>query len=162
MIKVITVKAHFFFLMVIFSSQWALSCPSSTPPQAHPAAHYSDKVEVVSLLKSSETWAGKALPPYLTGQPEIHVLKITIPGNMRLPLHFHPMINTAIVVQGHLRVTTEDGQSKEFKAGEAFNESVNRNHFGESIGDEPVILYVVYANVRDGQPLTVLVDQPKP
>jgi quercetin dioxygenase-like cupin family protein len=122
---------------------------------------YNDKVEVVTMLKSGESWDGAKLPAYPAGEPEIQLLKITIPPKMKLPMHYHPVINTGVVMKGTLRITTADGKARIFKEGEAFNELVNTNHFGENMGDEPAVLYVYYVSEKGGKPLTVLVDAPE-
>ncbi len=146
-------KAFVYTFLAITLCQWAFSHPSHDDD--HSGAHYNEKVQVENVLQSSKSWDGGMLPEYPAGQPETQVLKITIPGRMRLPLHYHPVINTAVMIQGHLRVTTENGVSKEFKAGDVLNEAVNTRHFGENIGDEPVVLYVFYVNVEGGEPITV-------
>jgi quercetin dioxygenase-like cupin family protein len=50
-------------------------------------------VKVEELTKTMESWDGSTLPPYKTGQPEVTVLKITVPPNTKLPWHVHPIIN---------------------------------------------------------------------
>ena len=54
------------------------------------------------LTVSTEAWTGQKLPAYPSGQPEISVLKITIPPGQRLPMHKHPVINAAVVLRGEL------------------------------------------------------------
>lgn len=144
----------------VFYSFTIFACNPSAPQQSADS-FYNDKVEVLSLLKSDQSWDGALLPPFPTTQPEIHVLKITIPPHSTLPVHYHPVINTAILVEGHMRLNTTDGKSKEFKAGDVFNEVVGTHHFCENIGDTPVLLYVFYASEKNGKPLTILVDQDK-
>lgn len=122
-------------------------------------AFYNPQVEVTTLLKSHKSWDGVALPTYPQGQPQTTVLKITIPANMELPLHFHPVINTAMVFEGHLRITTSEGNSMEFRSGDVFNEVVGTRHFCKNLEDKPATLYVFYTNVVDGPPLTILANK---
>ncbi|MCY4044365.1 MAG: cupin domain-containing protein [Cellvibrionales bacterium] len=119
-------------------------------------AFYNDKVEVTTLLKSSESWDGVKLPAYPKGEVEIQVLQITIPPKMTLPVHFHPVINTGILVKGTMRLNTVDGKSRLFKAGDVFNEVVGTHHYCENMGNEPVLLYVYYVSEKGGKPLTIL------
>jgi hypothetical protein len=70
------------------------------------------------LIVSTQAWTGEKLPAYPSGQPEISVLKVTIPPGQRLPMHKHPFINAAVVVRGELTVTTDKGRVLHVKSGE--------------------------------------------
>jgi len=106
------------------------------------------------LTVSTKTWTGQKLPPYPSGQPEISVLKITIPPGQRLPMHKHPVINAAVVLRGELTVTTGKGQVLHVKAGHPMIEVVNEWHYGANHGTEPVEMIVFYAGVK-GTPITI-------
>jgi quercetin dioxygenase-like cupin family protein len=107
------------------------------------------------LTVSTDAWTGQKLPAYPPGQPEITVLKITIPPGQRLPMHKHPVINAAVVLRGELTVTTGDGKVLHVKAGHPMIEVVNEWHYGANHGTEPVELIVFYAGVK-GTPITIL------
>ncbi len=107
------------------------------------------------LIVATEAWTGQKLPAYPSGQPEVTILKITIPPGQRLPMHKHPVINAAIVVRGELTVTTGNGKVLRVKAGHPMIEVVNEWHYGANHGTEPVELIVFYAGVK-GTPITVL------
>lgn len=66
-----------------------------------------EKIEVVTLVKSNESWNGTVLPKYLDGKPEITILKITIPPHSILPTHKHSEINAGILMKGKLTVISE-------------------------------------------------------
>jgi len=106
------------------------------------------------LTVSTETWTGKKLPAYPSGQPEISILKITIPPGQRLPMHKHPVINAGVVIRGELTVTTDKGEVLHLKAGQPIIEVVNEWHYGANHGTEPVELIVFYAGVK-GTPITI-------
>ncbi len=118
-------------------------------------------VEVTELANSSREWDGQTLPRYPSGQPQIKVLKITIPSGVRLPLHWHPVINAAVVLKGALTLELLDGSSHTFHQGEALVEVVNTVHTGRALGTEPVELVVFYAGV-EGSPTTVLTTTAQP
>ena len=107
------------------------------------------------LVVSTEAWTGQKLPAYPSGQPEITVLKITIPPGQRLPMHKHPVINAAFVVRGELTVTTDKGKVLHVKAGHTMIEVVNEWHYGANHGAGLVELIVFYAGVK-GTPITIL------
>ena len=112
-------------------------------------------VTVKELVNSTKEWDGQSLPSYPVGTPEIKVLSITIPAGVTLPWHFHPVINAAVILQGHLKLYSEDGMTKTFGPGEALIEVVNTVHAGQAMGSEKVELVVFYAGTQ-GQPTTVL------
>jgi quercetin dioxygenase-like cupin family protein len=106
------------------------------------------------LTVSTETWTGKKLPAYPSAQPEISILKITIPPGQRLPMHKHPVINAGVVLRGELTVTTDKGEVLHVKAGQPIVEVVNEWHYGANHGTEPVELIAFYAGVK-GAPITI-------
>jgi len=97
------------------------------------------------------------LPKYPKSQPEITVLQITIPPGTTLPLHTHPVINAAIILEGTLEVILPNGTKRIFKEGEALIEVVNTAHYGKTVGNESVVVLVVYAGAKD-KPTTVLLE----
>ena len=133
----------------------------------HPARAFDDGhggtargVRVETLARSTQDWTGARLPPYPAGQPQVTVLRISVPPGVRLDPHHHPVINAGVLLQGRLKVVMEDGRSKVLESGDALVEVVNRIHHGESLGPQPAVILVVYAGV-EGLPITVR-DQPRP
>ncbi|WP_336778211.1 cupin domain-containing protein [Pantoea sp. USHLN256] len=107
-----------------------------------------------TLLQSGHAWNGQRLENYPTGQPEITVMKMTIPAHSELPWHTHPMPNSAYILSGSLTIEDKDnGESKTFRAGEAFNESIDIAHRGFTT-DESAELIIFYAGVA-GMELSV-------
>jgi quercetin dioxygenase-like cupin family protein len=138
-------KAHHLALAVLI-----LASTSTTAPAAD--SRPAEKAEV--LGKSSQSWNGQPYERYPDGQPELTVLRLTIPAHTTLPWHTHPMPNAAYILSGHL--TVEDrasGKKHVVKAGEAFNEQVGTEHRG-STDDEPCVVVVTYAGTP-GMPLSV-------
>lgn len=111
--------------------------------------------QVITLIKTTESWNGAKLPKYLDGTPEITVLKIIIPPKTNLPMHKHPEANAGVVLKGELTVISETKDTLRLKAGEPIVELVNTWHFGKNEGNEPVEIIVFYAGVQ-GTPITVL------
>ena len=97
------------------------------------------------LVQSDHSWDGTKYVHYLPGPPELTVLKITIAPHSALPWHTHPVPNAGYVLSGDLIIHDKaSGKSVTYHAGQAFAESVNRVHRGES-GDKPTVLIVTYA-----------------
>jgi quercetin dioxygenase-like cupin family protein len=97
------------------------------------------------LLQADHSWNGNAYTHYPTGRPELTMLKLTIAAHSQLPWHTHPFPNAAYVLSGTLTVHDKiSGKTRVFHQGEAFAESVDDVHRGET-GDEPVVLLVTYS-----------------
>lgn len=101
------------------------------------------------VIQSGDNWAGEPLPPYLTSPPQISLMRYTIPPKTALPVHKHPAINAAYVMEGDLTVIKEGGSEKVFHKGDAIIEMVDRWHHGENRGDKPVELIVFYAGSKN-------------
>lgn len=112
-------------------------------------------VKVQTLVRAGKAWNSTPLPAYPSGEPEVTVLRITIPPGAKLPMHVHPVINAGMLIRGQLLVTSEAGPSKQLKAGDGLIEMVNQPHYGTNNGMEPAEIVVVYAGAK-GKPITVL------
>ncbi|MEM1209077.1 MAG: cupin domain-containing protein [Planctomycetota bacterium] len=138
--------------------------PSSAAdhPHAHAHAHAHDHnhgsgVLVEELVRSTQSWNGATLPAYPEGQPEVVVLRVTVPPHTSLPWHEHPVINAGVLTKGTLLVMTPDGSTKRLHAGDALIELVDQPHRGVNDSDEPAEVFVVYAGTT-GEPITVPTD----
>jgi quercetin dioxygenase-like cupin family protein len=117
-------------------------------------AHDSDTAEVKVLTKTTSSWDGTNLPQYRKGQPEITILRITVPPKVQLPLHRHPVINAGVLLRGQLTVVTGDKKTLHLKAGDAIVELVDKAHYGKNEGSEPAEIIVFYVGIR-GEPVTI-------
>ncbi|HAI07475.1 quercetin dioxygenase-like cupin family protein [Pantoea sp. AN62] len=110
-------------------------------------------VNAVEVMRSSQAWNGEEIECYPAGQPELTVMRLSLPANTSLTWHTHPMPNAAFVLSGTLIVEDkQSGEQQTFKAGEALNETVNSAHRGFTL-DQPAELVITYAGVK-GQQLT--------
>ena len=107
------------------------------------------EVQVEQVLQATGSWDGSRYTDYPSGQPQVTVLKITIPPHTTLHWHRHPMISAAYVLSGRLTVEKRDtGERKVVNAGEALAETVQTTHRGFTT-DEAVELIVFYAGRVD-------------
>lgn len=106
------------------------------------------------LTKTTQSWDENLLPAYPQGQPEVTILRLTIPPGARLENHQHPIINAGVVISGELTVLAESGKVLYLKSGDPIVELVNTTHYGINQGKEPVDLIVFYAGIKD-QPISV-------
>ena len=114
--------------------------------------HGAANVEV--LAKTDQMWDGSPLPNYPTENPEITILKVTIPAKTELPMHKHPVINAGYLLSGELTVVSESGDELFLKGGDTLIELVDKWHYGKNEGEEDVEIIVFYAGEKD-RPITV-------
>jgi quercetin dioxygenase-like cupin family protein len=112
------------------------------------------EVEVAVLAKTTKSWDGSELPAYPKGQPEVSIVRYTIPPKTRMALHKHTVINAGVLLKGKLTVVAEDDKVLEMKAGDAIVELVDKWHYGVNSTDEPAEILVVYAGT-EGQSNTL-------
>ena len=127
--------------------------PLSVASAAAPAATQ-PQVKSVKLLETTRSWDGVKYSAYPSGQPQVTLLKISIPPRTALDWHRHPMINVAYVLSGSLTVQKRGtGQKITLHTGQALAETVQSVHRGYT-ENEPVELIVFYAG-RPGLPLSI-------
>lgn len=142
--------------VVLLSSLSGFASPGAATASAAP-------IQVETLLKTTDSWDGHALPPYSEGQPEVTILRITIAPGAALPEHKHPYMNAGVLLRGRLIVKLDSGETHQLEAGDSIAEVVETWHYGSNNGTEPAEILVVYAGI-EGEPVTVLRDasDPKP
>lgn len=131
---------YFCFFVLIFSS-----CAVSKITE----------IQVVKLAETTKSWNGDDLPDYPKGKPKITVLKITIPPKTKLHKHYHPVINSGIILKGELKVVDINDNVLILKEGDVIVELVNKIHYGINEGKKPVEIVVFYSGTED-LPITVL------
>ena len=121
---------------------------------SHVWARDVNTVKVEILAKTSSSWDEGNLPDYAQGKAEITILRITIPPNVQLPLHKHPVINAGVLLKGELTIVTEDKKTLHLNAGDSIVEVVNKWHYGKNEGNKPAEIIVFYAGIQ-GTPITI-------
>jgi quercetin dioxygenase-like cupin family protein len=112
------------------------------------------QIKVEQVLQTTQSWDRSPYTSYPTGQPQVTVLRITIPPNTALHWHRHPIISVGYVLSGHLTLEKRDtGERTILQPGQAVAETVQTTHRGFTT-DEPVELIVFYAG-QVGLPLTI-------
>lgn len=115
---------------------------------AHAADATTSSAHGEILVQSTASWNGKAYTAYPKAQPQLTVLRMTIPAHTALPWHTHPFPNAGYVASGQLTIEDKaSGKRHTFHTGEAFTESVDDVHRGVS-GDTPTVLIITYSGVK--------------
>jgi len=112
-------------------------------------SQYGNQAQVTKLVETTTSWNGDTLPAYPEGQPKITVLKFVIPPKVRLPNHFHTVINSGYMLKGELTVIDVNNETLVLKEGDVIVELVNKIHHGMNNGDVPVELVVFYAGTTE-------------
>lgn len=120
----------------------------------------SSGVQVMPLLKTTQTWDGAALA-YPTGEAQVTALLIEIAPGKQTGWHEHPVPSFAYMLAGTLEVTLKGGQVKRLQAGDPLAEVINTAHNGRNVGEIPVKIVVFYTGIV-GKPLTISVPAPLP
>jgi quercetin dioxygenase-like cupin family protein len=138
---------RFLFLLVLSGLSWFF-------PFANGASARDSRIKVEQLLQTTHSWDGTNYAGYVSGQPQITILKIAIPPHTALDWHRHPMINAGYVLSGQITLEIkETRRHKIFHAGQALAECVNTIHRGYTT-DQPAELIMFYAGAP-GVPLSV-------
>jgi quercetin dioxygenase-like cupin family protein len=118
-------------------------CLTAILAQSGPQNVASGRREI--LLQATQSWNGKPYTHYLSGQPQLTTIKLTIAPHTALPWHTHPYPNVVYVLSGSLTLRDKDsGKTLVVHQGQAVGESVDDVHRGES-GDESTVLVITYA-----------------
>jgi len=139
--------------MIVFIAGVLLLCMQN--------ATAADEVSSSILTHGSVSWDGGAFE-YAKGKPDITVQKIDISTGseeVSLAVHCHTTPLAAYVLKGSVQVVKPSGESKLFKAGDAFIEVMNKWHKGVFVED--TVLIVFYAGEK-GVALSVKKDGSSP
>ncbi len=146
------------YLAVLSMSILVFQIGCSTVKDGQKSPTKNSSVAVHKLVQTSRSWNGQTLPTYPQGQPEVTILRITIPPGVRLDIHEHPVINAGVMISGQLTVYTLNDQTLHLEAGDPIVEVVDTWHYGVNEGRAPAEIIVFYAGVVD-RPITVLKKQ---
>lgn len=108
------------------------------------ADDYVGKVKAEKILVTTTAGNGQPHSYLRTDKPEVTAMTVEIPPGADTGWHLHTVPVYAYVLSGKLAVELADGQSLEFKQGDAIVEVQNLAHNGRNSGSEMVRLAVFY------------------
>lgn len=106
-----------------------------------------------TLLETTTSWNGQALPKYPVGDPKINIMRYTIQPHTRMAVHRHDIISGGYMLEGELTIVSETGEEKTFRTGDALVETTGTWHYGENRGETPVVVVMLYIRA-DNIPLS--------
>ena len=113
-----------------------------------------EKIEIISLLKTTKGLGGKKISYPRWKQAELRLFKVIIPVGQKTPLHIHPAPMIVYIEQGELKHTRGENISY-FSEKQSLVESNNgEEHFVENVGKNEAILFVAVSSVV-GMPTTI-------
>ena len=97
-----------------------------------------------TVIQTETHWNKQAIKPIHIDNPQVTMLRITIPAGEKLPMHKHPILNIGYLTKGELTVRSEDGGVLVLHPGDPIVELVDIWHYGESTGSEDAEIVVTY------------------
>lgn len=102
-----------------------------------------------TLIQTDSHWNSQAIKPIHIDNPQITMLRITIPAGEKLAMHKHPILNIGYLTKGELTVRSENGDVLVLKPGDPIVELVDIWHYGESTGSEDAEIVVTYVGEKE-------------
>ncbi len=120
---------------------------------------YGSGIKVELLALTNKTANGDPIVYPKTENPEVRILKVTIPPGHSTGWHTHPMPAYGYLLAGELTVELPDGSKNTIKTGQAVVEVVNVLHEGTNTGSEPAVVLMVITTEKD-KPATIAGEKP--
>lgn len=112
-------------------------------------------LNIKELLRTDTTSIGQKITYPEFANPEVTMLKITIPPGKSTGWHKHSIPVFAYVVKGTLTVELEDHREIKFKEESTFAEMRNTNHNGSNKEDSDLVLIAIYMGGK-GEKLSIM------
>jgi len=117
-------------------------------------SQYSDLI-IKDLLRTDTTSIGQKITYPDFADPEVTMLKITIPPGKSTGWHKHNIPVFAYVVKGTLTVELEDHRIIQFKEESTFAEMRDTYHNGTNMEDSDLVLIAIYMGGK-GEKLSIM------
>jgi quercetin dioxygenase-like cupin family protein len=121
---------------------------------AEPNLQYNQDIKIERILKTNTTSIGQKIGFTSAADPEVTILKVTIPPGKETGWHKHLFPVFAYVESGTLDVELENGKKVKFTKGSSFAEVTNVYHDGKNEGKEDLVLIAFYLGEKD-KPLSI-------
>ena len=113
-----------------------------------------EKIEIISLLKTTKGLGGKKISYPRWKQAELRLFKVIIPVGQKTPLHIHPAPMIVYISQGELKHTRGENISYFSEKQSLVESNFGEEHFVENVGKNEAILFVAVSSVV-GMPTTI-------
>ena len=101
------------------------------------------------LIQTDRHWNQEKIKPLRINQPQVTLLRITIPVGEKLEMHKHPVLNIGYLTKGELSVYSDKGDVLVLKAGDPIVELVDTWHYGVNTGDQEAEIVVTYVGEKE-------------
>ncbi len=113
-----------------------------------------EKIEIISLLKTTKGLGGKKISYPRWKQAELRLFKVIIPVGQKTPLHIHPAPMIVYIAKGELKHTRGENISYFSEKQSLVESNFGEEHFVENVGKNEAILFVAVSSVV-GMPTTI-------
>ena len=113
-----------------------------------------EKIEIISLLKTTKGLDGKKISYPRWKQAELRLFKVIIPVGQKTPLHIHPAPMIVYIAKGELKHTRGENISYFSEKQSLVESNYGEEHFVENVGKNEAILFVAVSSVV-GMPTTI-------
>ena len=113
-----------------------------------------EKIEIISLLKTTKGLGGKKISYPRWKQAELRLFKVIIPVGQKTPLHIHPAPMIVYIEQGELKHSRGENISYFSEKQSLVESNYGEEHFVENVGKNEAILFVAVSSVV-GMPTTI-------
>src|SRR3954451_2405732 len=117
------------------------------------SAQADEPIKANKVLQTSTSWMGQNFEYPKTDKPIISSSVVEFAPGAKGDWHYHPVPEYVYVLEGTITIEDENGQKKDFHAGEAFIEVTN-NHYGRNDGNTPAKILAVLVGA-EGLPNSV-------
>ena len=111
-------------------------------------AQYANGIVVEKLLTTDTTAVGQKIMYPCFGEPEVTMLKITIPPGKSTGWHKHSFPVFSYIIQGTLTVELENHRVIQCKENTTYAEMVNTYHNGSNREDSDLVVIAIYLGVK--------------
>lgn len=146
-------------LLVTPPSAFAREPQTSAPEVRATPKGYDAKIVAEPLLVTSTTADGVEITYPKTDNPQVTIVKVTVPPGATTGWHTHPFPAYGYVISGEITVELGDGRKNVFKGGEAVAEVVNTLHNGTNTGSEPTVILMIITGEK-GTPIAIAGEKP--
>ena len=113
-----------------------------------------EKIEIISLIKTTKGLGGKKISYPRWKQAELRLFKVIIPVGAKTPIHTHPAPMIVYIAQGNLKHTRGENISYFSEKQTLIESNYGEEHFVENVGKNEAILFVSVSSVV-GMPTTI-------
>jgi len=105
-------------------------------------------IKVTKLIETDASWE-KTKIIYPNGDTKITALLVEMQPKAKMKMHHHEVPSFGYILEGTIRVHSEEGDIKDFSKGDVVIEMIDKKHSGLNPGDTVTKFIVFYMGTED-------------